>query len=33
MKRRLVPATMQEIKAESIWKGTGRVVELRKPAL
>ena len=28
----LVPATMQEIKAGSIWKGTGWVVEFRKPA-
>lgn len=28
----LVPAAMQEIKAESIWKGTGWVVEFRKPA-
>ena len=28
----LVPAAMQEIKAESIWKGTGSVVEFRKPA-
>ena len=27
----LVPAAMQEIKAESIWKGTGWVVEFRKP--
>lgn len=28
----LVPAAMQEIKADSIWKGTGWVVEFRKPA-
>ena len=28
----LVPATMQEIKAESIWRGTGWMVEFRKPA-
>jgi ubiquinone/menaquinone biosynthesis C-methylase UbiE/uncharacterized protein YbaR (Trm112 family) len=27
----LVPTAMQEIKAESIWKGTGWVVEFRKP--
>jgi ubiquinone/menaquinone biosynthesis C-methylase UbiE len=27
----LVPVTMQEIKADSIWKGTGWVVEFRKP--
>ena len=27
----LVPAAMQEIKADSIWKGTGWVVEFRKP--
>lgn len=29
----LVPPAMQEIKAESIWKGMGWVVEFRKPAL
>jgi ubiquinone/menaquinone biosynthesis C-methylase UbiE len=28
----LVPAAMQEIRAESIWKGTGWVIEFRKPA-
>ena len=28
----LVPAAMQEIKAESIWRGIGWVVEFRKPA-
>jgi ubiquinone/menaquinone biosynthesis C-methylase UbiE/uncharacterized protein YbaR (Trm112 family) len=28
----LVPAAMQEIKADSIWRGTGWVVEFRKPA-
>jgi ubiquinone/menaquinone biosynthesis C-methylase UbiE len=28
----LVPAAMQEIRADSIWKGTGWVVEFRKPA-
>jgi ubiquinone/menaquinone biosynthesis C-methylase UbiE len=28
----LVPAAMQEIKSASIWKGTGWVVEFRKPA-
>jgi ubiquinone/menaquinone biosynthesis C-methylase UbiE len=28
----LVPPAMQEIKAESIWKGMGWVVEFRKPA-
>jgi len=28
----LVPTAMQEIKAESIWKGTGWVAEFRKPA-
>jgi ubiquinone/menaquinone biosynthesis C-methylase UbiE/uncharacterized protein YbaR (Trm112 family) len=28
----LVPVAMQEIKANSIWKGTGWVVEFRKPA-
>jgi ubiquinone/menaquinone biosynthesis C-methylase UbiE len=29
----LVPTAMQEIKAASIWKGTGWVVEFRKPAI
>jgi ubiquinone/menaquinone biosynthesis C-methylase UbiE len=28
----LVPAAMQDVKSESIWKGTGWVVEFRKPA-
>jgi hypothetical protein len=28
----LGPAAMQEIKADSIWRGTGWVVEFRKPA-
>jgi ubiquinone/menaquinone biosynthesis C-methylase UbiE len=27
----LVPPTMQEVKADSIWKGTGWVVEFKKP--
>ncbi len=27
----LAPAAMQEIRAESIWKGPGWVVEFRKP--